>query len=125
MNTNESPLTESRSNRSLCFDIDSATAALNAFADDGRSYLLPYAHFLYAEMVPNPALDKEPDAPPEKLVIRFAYAEVAALGSGLKSLERALQKYELKFVKAVDRRYAATLKTHVVSVAITFTKENV
>jgi len=34
-------------------------------------------------------------------------AEVAVLGSGLKSLDRAIQKYELKLVKSADRRYAA------------------
>jgi len=95
------------------------------FADDERSYQLPYAQFLYAEMVPNPVLEKEPDAPPQKLLICFARARVAVLGSGLKSLGRAIQKYELKFVKSADQRYAATLKTHVASVTITFNKENV
>jgi hypothetical protein len=98
-------------------------ATLNVFADDERSYQLPYAQFLYAEMVPNPALEKEPDAPPQKLLICFAMAEVAVLGSGLKSLDRAIQKYELKLVKSADRRYAATLKTHVAVVVITLTKE--
>ena len=31
-------------------------ATLNVFADDERSYQLPYAQFLYAELIPNPAL---------------------------------------------------------------------
>jgi hypothetical protein len=125
MSTN--PPTESPSSLrdNPCFGIDSTVATLNVFADDERSYQLPYAQFLYAEMVPNPALEKEPDVPPQKLLICFARAEVAVLGSGLKSLERAIQKYELKFVKSADRRYAATLKTHVASVTITFNKENV
>ena len=60
----------------------------NVFADDGISYLLPYAQFLYAERISNPALEKEPDAPPEKMLIRFACADVVVLGSGLKRLER-------------------------------------
>jgi len=47
------------------------------------------------------------------------------LGSGLKAVERAVQKYELKFVKAADRRYATAFKTHVAAVAIAFTKEKV
>jgi hypothetical protein len=50
-------------------------------------------------------------------------AEVMVLGSGLKSVERMIQKYELKFVKSADRRYAAALKTHVATVTISFTKE--
>ncbi|MGA2280988.1 MAG: hypothetical protein ABSG80_11880 [Verrucomicrobiota bacterium] len=127
MNTNTNPPTTSPSNLrdNPCYDIDPTVATLNVFADDEHSYHLPYAQFLYAEMIPNPALEKEPDAPPQKLLICFAVAEIAVLGSGLKSLERAIQKYELKFVKSADRRYAATLKTHVAAVNITFTKENV
>jgi hypothetical protein len=88
-------------------------------------YLLPYAQFLYAEKISNPALEKEPDAPPEKMLIRFATAEVVVLGSGLKRLEQGIQKYELKFVKSADRRLAATLSTHVASVAINLIKEKI
>jgi len=100
-------------------------ATLNVFTDDAHSYHLPYAQFLYAELIPNPALEREPEAPPQKLLLRFAVAEVTVLGSGLKSLERGIQKFELKYVKAVDRCYAATLNTHVAAVTIAFTKENV
>jgi hypothetical protein len=127
MNTNENPPATSASSPrdNPCFRSDTQTAALDAFADDGTSYLLPYAQFLYAERVPNPRLEKEPDAPPEKMLIRFALADVVVLGSGLMAIERALQKYELKFVKAADRRHAATLNTFVASVGITITKKNI
>ena len=126
-NTNENPPATSASSPrdNPCFRSDTQTAALNVFADDGISYLLPYAQFLYAERVPNPRLEEEPDAPPEKMLIRFALAEVVVLGSGLTAIERALQKYELKFVKAADRRHAATLNTFVASVAIIMTKEKI
>ncbi len=53
--------------------------------DDGISYLLPYAQFLYAERIANPAVEKEPDAPPEKMLVHFAQADVvvwAAVSSG-------------------------------------------
>jgi hypothetical protein len=80
---------------------------------------------LYAEKVPNPALEKEPDAPPEKMLIHFACADVVVLGSGLKRLEQDIQKYELKFVKSADRRFAATLKTHIAAVTVILTKENI
>ena len=109
--------------RNPCYGSDPTVATLNVFADDERSYQLPYAQFLYAEMTPNPALERNMDAPPERLLICFAVAEVMVLGSGLKSLERTIQKYELKFVKSVDRRYAATLKAHVAAVTITFTED--
>ena len=125
MNTSPNPpaASASSSRDNPCYGLDPTVAALNVAADDGRSYLLPYAQFLHAERAANPALENEPDAPPEKLLICFAAAEVTLLGSGLKSVERAIQNYELKFVKSADRRFAATLKTHVAAVTITFTKE--
>ena len=125
--TNENPPATSTSSPrdNPCFRSDTQTAALDVFADDGISYLLPYVQFLYAERVPNPRLEKEPDAPPEKMMIRFALADVVVLGSGLTAIERALQKYELKFVKAADRRHAAALNTFIASVAITLTKKNI
>ena len=127
MNTNENPPAISASNPrdNPCLGSDSTIAALDAFADDGISYLLTYAQFLYAEKISNPALEKEPDAPPEKMRIRFACGDVVVLGSGLQRLEAEIQKYELKFVKAADRRYAATFKTHVAAVTVTLAKENV
>ena len=125
MNTNANPAVASASSSrdNPCYGNDPTVATLNVFADDERSYQLPYAQFLYAELIPNPVLEKNADAPPGKLRICFAAAEVTVLGSGLKSLERAIQKYELKFVKSADRRYTAALKTHVAAVAVNFTKE--
>src|SRR5256885_15042823 len=125
MNTNANPdaASELSSLNNPCYDRDQNVATLNVFADDERSYQLPYAQFLYAEMTPNPAMEKDADAPPEKLLISFVVAKVTVLGSGLKSLEKAIQKYELKFVKSADRRYVAALKSHVAAVAISFTKE--
>jgi hypothetical protein len=124
MNTNENRSTKSASDLdNPCFGHDSTIAALNVFADDEHGYLLPYAQFLYAERTVNPALEREPDAPPETLVIRFAVAKVVVLGAGLKAIEHQLQKYRLQFVKSSDPRYAATLKAHVTAISITFTKE--
>ena len=122
--TNDSPsISASSRGRNPCFDTDPNIAAFNVLADDGHSYLLPYAQFLYAERDSNPALEEESEAPPEKMLVRFACADVIVLGSGLKALERALQEFELKFVKAADRRLAETLNTHVVAVTVTLTKE--
>lgn len=125
MNTNPNPVAASASSSrdNPCFGNDPTVATLNVFTDDECSYQLPYAQLLYAELTPNPALERDVDAPPEKLLVAFAVAEIVVFGSGLKFLERAIQKYELKFVKSADRRYAAALKTHVAAVAINFTKE--
>jgi hypothetical protein len=124
-NENQPTASASSPRDNPCLERDSTIAALEAIADDGISYLLPYAQFMYAEKIPNPALEKEPDAPPEKMLIRFACADVVILGSGLQRLEQGIQKYELKFVKSADRRLAATLKTHIAAVTVTLTKENV
>ena len=127
LNTSEQPPTTSASSPrdNPCLGNDPTIAALDVFADNGISYLLPYAQFLYAERISNPALEKEPDAPPEKMLIHFVRADVVVLGSGLKRLEQEIQKYELKFVKSADRRFAATLKTHIAAVTVTLTKENI
>ena len=124
-NTSEQPpaISASSPRKNPCIGSDPNIAALEVIADDGISYLLPYAQFLYAERTANPALEKEPEAPPEKMSIHFACADVVVLGSGLKRLEAELQKYELKFVKSAERRLAATLNTHVATVTIAFTKE--
>ena len=125
LNNENPPASASSPRENPCLGSDPTITALDVFADNGTSYLLPYAQFLYAEKMPNPALEKEPDAPPEKILIRFATAEVVVLGSGLKRLEHGIQKSELKFVKSADRRLAATLSTHIAAVTLTLTKENV
>lgn len=103
-----------------CFGTEAAIATLNVMADDGTSSQLPYAQFLYSKLSANPALENEPEAPPQQLLICFAVAEVFVLGSGLKFLDRAIQRQELKFVQRADHRYAAALKTHIASVRVTF-----
>ena len=125
MNTNTNPAeaSESSSHDNPCYGRDPTAATLNVFADDERSYQLPYAQFLYAETTPNPALERDAAAPPEKLLICFAVAKVTVLGRGLKSLERMIQKYELKFVKSAGRRYTAALNTHVAVVTVSFSTE--
>jgi len=124
-NENQPTASASSPRDNPCLERDSTIAVLKVFADNDISYLLPYAQFLYAEKISNPALEKEPDAPPEKMLIHFACADVVVLGSGLKRLEAEIQKYELKFVKSADRRLVATLNTHIAAVTVTLTKESV
>lgn len=124
MNTNTNPVgaSASSSRDNPCYDMDASIAAIHVLADGGRSYLLPYAQFLYAERMANPVVEHEPDAPPEKLLLHFATADVVLLGSGLKAVEKAVQRYELKLVQATDRRFAATLKVHITAVSVTFSE---
>jgi hypothetical protein len=122
---NANPPVASVSNLSSnpCYDVDSGVAALMVFADEGINYIFPYAQFLYAKRMPNPDLEKEPDASPEKMLIHFATAEVVVLGSGLIRVEQGILKYELKFVRAVGRSPAAALKVHVAAINVIFNKE--
>jgi hypothetical protein len=126
-NTSDNPpaISASSPRKNPCVGSDPNIAALEIIADDGISYLLPYAQFLYAERTANPALEKEPEASPEKMSIHFGCAEVIVLGSGLKRLERWLQGYELSFVMSADSRLAAVYDTLITAITITLTKENV
>ncbi|MEI2724387.1 MAG: hypothetical protein V9H26_12905 [Verrucomicrobiota bacterium] len=45
---------------------------------------------------PIPALEQGPDAPPEKLLLHFATADVTLLGSGLKAVEKAVQQLRVE-----------------------------
>jgi hypothetical protein len=115
----------SNSRKNACIGHDSNAAAVAFLTDDGISYLLPYAQFLYAERTANPALEKEPEASPEKMSIHFGCAEVIVLGSGLKRLEGWLQKNELSFVMPADSRLGAVYDTLITAVTVTLTKENI
>ena len=127
LNTNDNPpaMSMSNSRKNACIGHDSNAAAIAVLTDDGISYLLPYAQFLYAERTANPALEREPEAPPEKMSIHFACADVIVLGIGLNWLERRLQQYELSFVMPADSRVGAVYDTLVTTVTLTLTKESV
>ena len=124
-NTSEQPpaISASSPRKNPCIGSDPNIAALEVIADDGISYLLPYAQFLYAERMANPALERGPEASPEKMSIHFGCAEVVVLGSGLKRLESWLQKNELSFVMSADSRLGAVYDTLITSVTLTLTKE--
>ena len=126
-NTSDNPpaISASSPRKNPCIGSDPNIAALEVIADDGISYLLPYAQFLYAERTANPALEKEPEVPPEKISIHFACADVIVLGSGLNWLERRLQQYELSFVMSADSRLGAVYDTLISAVTLTLIKERV
>ena len=127
INSSEQPpaISASSPREHPCLGHDANAAAVAVLTDDGISYLLPFAQFLYAKRTANPALDKAPEAPPEKMSIHFVGAEVAVLGSGLKRLEGWLQRYELSFVMSADSRLGAVYDTLITAVTITLTKESV
>jgi hypothetical protein len=127
LNSSEQPpaMSVSNSRNNPCLGHDSNAAAVAFLTDDGISYLLPYAQFLYAERMANPALEKGPEASPEKMSIHFGCADVIVLGSGLKQLESWLQKNELSFVMSADSRLDDVCRALITAVTVTLTKENV
>jgi hypothetical protein len=127
LNSTDNPPAISASNphTNPCLGHDANAAAVVVRTGDGISYLLPYAQFLYAERTANPALENAPEAPPDKMSIQFAGAEVIVLGSGLKRLEGWLQGYELSFVMPADSRLASVYGALITAVTVTLTKENV
>jgi hypothetical protein len=127
LNSNEQPpaISASKPRENPCLGHNPNAAAVTVLTDDGISYLLPFAQLLYAERTANPALEREPEAPPEKMSIHFVAAEVIVLGSGLKRLEHGLQECELSFVMPADSRLAAVYDTLITAVTVTLTKESV
>ena len=127
LNSSEQPpaMSVSNSRNNPCLGHDSNAAAVAFLTDDGISYLLSYAQFLYAERMANPALEKGPEASPEKMSIHFGCADVIVLGSGLKQLESWLQKNELSFVMSADSRLDDVCRALITAVTVTLTKENV
>ncbi len=127
LNSSEQPpaMSVSNSRNNLCLGHDPNAAAVAVLTDDGISYLLPFAQFLCAKRTANPALEQEPEAPPEKMSIHFAGAEVTVLGCGLVRLESRLQKYDLGYVMPVESRLGAVYDTLITSVSVTLTKERV
>ena len=127
LNSSEQPpaISASTPRDNPCLGHDPNAAAVAVLTDDGISYLLPFAQFLCSKRTANPALDKEPEAPPEKMSIHFGCAEVIVLGSGLKRLEHRLQEYELSFVMSADSRLGVAYDTLITAVTLTLTKESV
>jgi len=118
---------ESNSNRLIadknCYGTDAQVATLNVFTDHQRSHQLAYAHFIRSELGDNPALEQKPDASPQVLSIHFSVGVVTVVGAGLRVLDKALQKHELKFVqrgKCTNERATASTTTVITSVTIVF-----
>lgn len=76
-------------------------------ADDGQTYCLSTAQYLDLVIGPNPVLAQEPEAPPERAVMRFGDTEVVVLGSGLRNIQRHLATNELALLRSMPARFGA------------------
>ena len=126
MNTKTNPPSESASDvkHPECFGTDPKVHGVNVMTSDGRSCGLPFAQFLDSELVANPALETDPDAPPEMLTIHFVSATVTVLGTGLKRIQDGLLGADLAFIRPLDRRFKGAIRGHVAEVRIEHHREN-
>jgi hypothetical protein len=106
-----------------CFGTDPKVRGVNVLTSDGRSCGLPFAQYLDSELVANPALETDPDAPTEKLTIHFVSATVTVLGTGIKRIQDGLLGSDLGFIKPLDRRFAGKIRGHVAEVRIDYHRE--
>ena len=80
-----------------CYTTDSQARCLRVEIEAGRSLLLPFDQFVFAELVSE---DKE-----QKLRLVFATHEVLITGYALRRIETAIQRMELSFIAILPIKY--------------------
>lgn len=86
-------------------------------ADDGRNYLFATAQFLDAVHEADDAAET-PDAPPERMRLRFGTGEITLQGWALEALVRHLGNSELESLQPVPLRYARLVQRKPIIVSI-------
>ena len=87
------------------------SASISILADDGRTYGFATSQYVDFVHEANPGMQNDLGAPPERMRLRFATAEVMILGSRLERIASALSEGQLRGLKAISRRYARVLKS--------------
>src|SRR6266853_614339 len=68
-----SPSTESSAQRNPCHDqTNKHSFALGVTADDGHDYFFGATQFIEAELAVNATVEKNENAPPDRLLLRYA-----------------------------------------------------
>lgn len=86
-------------------------------ADDGRNYLFAAAQFLDAIHEADEAAET-PDAPPERMRLRFGTGEITLHGWALEALARHIGNNDLESLHPVPLRYARLVQRKPVIVSI-------
>ena len=84
-----------------CWVSDPQAKAIRIEPVGGHSFLLPYIHFVYAELSGSGA--------EQTLKLVFSTHEVVLRGRGLRRLEAALHRMELASVTALTERFRAAV----------------
>ena len=103
------PLTDQELEKLACLESSQIyTASIRIRADDRRAYCFATSHYLDALIEAN--ADRQPNAPIQRLTLRFTSGEVVVLGSGLERIEDRLAESHLRGLKTVEPRHASLLK---------------
>jgi hypothetical protein len=90
-----------------CFELHgSSSATIDFFTGDKRVYGFPYHHLINYVLDANPNLDRNHDAPPERLTLAFSSHDAVVLGWRLQGLLQFLHDAKISTVRSFDARYA-------------------
>ena len=90
-----------------CFELHgTSSATIDFFTGDKRVYGFPYHHLINYVLDANPNLDRNHDAPPERLTLAFSSHDVVVLGWRLQGLLQFLHDAKIFTVRSFDARYA-------------------
>ena len=90
-----------------CFELhDSSSMTIDFFTGDKRVYGFPYHHLINYVLDANPNLDRNRDAPPDRLTLGFASHDVVVLGWRLQGLLQFLHDAKIMTIRIFDGRYA-------------------
>ena len=83
-----------------------SSATIDFFTRDNRIYGFPYSHLINYFLDPNPDLDRNRDAPPDRVTFAFSSHDVVVLGWRLRGLFEHFHNTSISAVRAFDARYA-------------------
>jgi len=92
-------------------------------ADDGHDYFFSTAQFLDAQLERSSGIHEDEKQAPERLLLRYATAEILILGRSLSRLAYPLQRGEVESLKPLGRRYAEVRQSGPVISSITVTRK--
>ena len=90
-----------------CFELHgSSSATIDFFTGDKRVYGFPYHHLIHYVLDANPNLDRDRDAPPERITLWFSSHDVVVLGWRLQGLLQFFHDAKITTIRSIDARYA-------------------
>jgi len=117
------PLTDQELEKLACLESSQVyTASIRIRADDRRAYCFATSHYIDALIEAN--ADGQPNAPPQRLTLRFTTGEAVILGSGLERIEERLSESHLRGLKTVEPRHASLLKSGPIIFSITINRKD-